>query len=65
MPRAERDDEFLESVAPIVAGTLCPFAVKARMRGAPAYDEGRSLRANLEASIHAFTRFTARSMNRS
>ncbi|WP_329251640.1 YqcI/YcgG family protein [Streptomyces sp. NBC_01478] len=45
-------------MAPIVAGTLCPFAVKARMRGAPAYDEGRSLRANLEASVPAFTCFT-------
>ena len=58
MPRAERDDETLESVAPVVAGTQCPFAVKARLRSAPAYEENRSLRANLEASVDALKQFT-------
>ena len=45
-------------MAQIVAGTLCPFALKARLRTAPAYDESRSLRANLEASVDALTCFT-------
>lgn len=58
MPRSEPSDEVLRSLAPVVAGTLCPFAVKARLCSAPVYDESRSLRANLEASVDALTCFT-------
>lgn len=58
MQRSEQNEDTLLAMAPVVARTLCPFAVKARLRSAPAYNAAYSVRANLESSIDALTCFT-------
>ncbi|MFI9503647.1 YqcI/YcgG family protein [Nocardia sp. NPDC052566] len=60
MQRTEQNEENVLAVAPVVARTLCPFAVKAQLSSAPPYDEACSLRANLAESLDALTRFTER-----
>lgn len=58
MQRSERNEQTLLALAPVIARTLCPFAVKARLHCGPEYDTTCSLRDNLENSLDALTRFT-------
>ncbi|WP_181799607.1 YqcI/YcgG family protein [Kitasatospora acidiphila] len=48
----------MAALAPLIAGTQCPFAVRAQLRGAPEFNPRLSLRDNVEQSVAELVRFT-------
>lgn len=50
--------EGARAMAPVIRSTLCPFAVRARLRSAPAFDPAASLQENAAASAEPLIRFS-------
>ncbi|AUG78796.1 hypothetical protein CFP65_4029 [Kitasatospora sp. MMS16-BH015] len=57
-PHLTAPSDAVRAMEPIVNGTLCPFATKARLRGAPCFDPLRTLRENLEDSVEPLLAFS-------
>ncbi|MFF8233491.1 YqcI/YcgG family protein [Streptomyces caelestis] len=50
----------VQAMQPVVEGTACPFAAKARLRSAPDFDPARSLAQNVADSVPLLVDFSAR-----